>query len=138
MLTSRDVYILRLKKAALATAALAFILFALAPARWFSFYGGAIVLLAAVALFSFPLLDRLKAIGRQRAMALLFIVPGAVIGLVQIGFWLAFFTVGPTYPVPGVLREMFWINAGSAVPYAATALAMLWFWLFWSLSRIDA
>ncbi len=111
---------------------------ALAPARWFSFYGWAALLLAAAALFSHPLLDRLRAIGWNRAWALLFIVPAVLIGLAQIGYWLAFFRFGPTNPTPGIVRELFWINAGFAVPYAVTVLAALWAWLFWSLSRIDA
>jgi hypothetical protein len=138
MLTSRDIYLSRLKTAGFATIAIALLLFALAPGRWFSFYGWAAVLLAAVVLLSFPLLARLRETGRNRAWALLFLVPGALIGLVQIGYWLAFFRYGPANPVPGVMREMLWMNAGFAVPYAATALAGLWFWLFASLARVDA
>jgi hypothetical protein len=138
MQTSRDIYLARLKRAAAILLVVAVTVYAMAPARWFSFYGWAAILLAAAALFSYPLLDRLRAIGRNRALALFFIIPAVLIGLVQIGYWLAFFRFGPTNPAPGVVRELFWINAGFAVPYAVTGLAALWAWLFWSPSRIDA
>ena len=138
MQTSRDIYLARLKRAAGIFLALAVAVYALAPPRWFSFYGWAALLLAAVALFSYPLLDRLRAIGNNRAWVLLFSVPAVLIGLVQIGYWLAFFKFGPTNPTPGVVRELFWINLGFAVPYAVIGLALLWARLFWSPSRIDA
>ena len=138
IITSRDIYLSRLKNAALVTLAVTTTLVVLAPSRWFSFYGWATILLVAVALFSYPLIDRLRAIGKNRGWALLFIVPGLAIALAQIGYWIAFFRFGPANPVPGVVREVFWINAGFAVPYASMALAALWLYMFASTARVDA
>ena len=53
------------------------------------------------------------------------------IALVQIGYWLAFFRMGPSSPVLGVGRELFWINLGFAVPYALGALLLLWLHVIW-------
>lgn len=135
MQSTRDAYLSGLKVAAGASLTVAALLYALTPARWFSFYGWAIAVLAAVVLLSRPLLNRLADLGRRRAWALIFIVPAAALGLIQIGFWLAYFHVVPGNPVPGVLRELFWINAGFAVPYALAAMATLWLWLFWLAAR---
>jgi len=134
-MTSRDRYRSALTRGAAILLAAASGIYLLTPGRWFSFYGWAAILLVAVALFSPPLVRRLQDLGRWRAWALLFIVPATLIALVQIGFWQVFFRFGPTNPVPGVIREMFWINAGFAVPYATAALAFTWLWLFWSTGR---
>ncbi|MEQ1578086.1 MAG: hypothetical protein ABL894_10570 [Hyphomicrobium sp.] len=135
MLLSRETYLSRLRVATGISLAVAGIVYVLAPARWFSFYGWAVILLVAVTLFAHPLLQRLKDLGQNRAWALAFIVPGALAGLLQIGFWLVFFVLGPRNPVPGIAREMFWINAGFAMPYAIVAVVAVWLWLLTGAAR---
>lgn len=137
MSTSQDTYVFQIKAAAIASLVVTALLYFLTSARWFGFYGWAMALLAATILFAFPLLNRLRDKGRNRAWALLFIVPAALTGVVQIAYWFAFFKFGPATPVPGIARELFWNNIGFAVPYAVAALVALWLWLFASAARSE-
>ena len=138
MRTSQDAYVFQIKAAAIASLLITALLYLLTSARWFSFYGWAVALLAATIMFAYPLLKRLRDLGRNRAWALLFIVPAALIGIIQIAYWLAFFQFGTATPVPGVAREMFWIHAGFAVPYATAAMIAMWLWLFAKAGRSES
>jgi hypothetical protein len=99
--------------------------------RWFGFYGLASVLLATVLPIGILLWRRLETIDWRRSWALVFVVPALLLGVIQIGFWLAFFTYGGTNPTFGILREMVRGNAGPLIPLAGLLLASLWGWLFW-------
>ncbi len=114
-----------------AAAALALVLWLVTSPRWFSFYGLATVLLAAALPLGFLLWHRLDIIDWKRAWAFVFIVPALFLGLIQIGYWVAYFTIGPTNPTLGIVREMVRINAGQLLPLGALAIAGLWAWLFW-------
>ena len=98
--------------------------------QWFSFYGLASVLLAAVPPLGWLLWQRLPVIDWHRAWAFLFIGPALILGLIQIGFWMAYFSVGVNNPTLGIVREMVLINAGPLIPLAAGALLAVWVWLF--------
>jgi hypothetical protein len=109
-----------------ADALLALSLWLIASPRWFSFYGPATVLLAATALW-----HRLEIIDWHRAWAFVFVVPALLVALVQIGYWLAYFTYGVSNPTLGILRGMVKMYAGPVLPLAGLALASLWGWMFW-------
>jgi hypothetical protein len=101
----------------------------IAGQRWFSFYGPAAVALLTLPAIAYLISARLKSIGRSRWLVLLYVLPVALLALVQIGYWTAFFIYGTTNPTLGIAREMVRINLGAALPWLTGVLLLLWAWL---------
>jgi hypothetical protein len=130
-MTRRD-YLRGLGLTAAAGLALAIVLRLISGANWFSFYGWAIIALLTLPAIAYLLWNRLPQTGRSKWRALIYIVPVALLAVIQIGYWFAFFTYGPGNPTFGIVREMVRMNAGFAFPWLAAALMAIWTWLFWS------
>jgi len=96
--------------------------------RWFDFYGWATVALAVVPFVTWLFWRRLPEVGRSRWWILLFAVPLCLAAIIQIVFWLLFFTQGATNPMFGVMREMVrpWMTAGEPFAFAAFGAVCLW------------
>lgn len=97
-------------------------------ASWFSFYGWAIVALAAVPALTVLLWKRLPARGRSHWWSLVLGFPVSLAALIQIAFWASFFSQGPRNPMLGVVREMLrpWIDAGQPIALAAVLVLAVW------------
>jgi uncharacterized membrane protein YhaH (DUF805 family) len=106
--------------------------------RWFEFYGWATVVLAAVPFVTRLLWKRLPEVGRSRWWSLLFALPITLAAIIQIVFWLLFFSQGGTNPMFGVVREMVrpWLAAGE--PFALAAFAAVCLWLVIAAARENA
>jgi hypothetical protein len=92
--------------------------------RWFSFYGWAAVALTMVPFLAALLWKRLPERGLSRWWSVLIAVPVLAASLVQIVFWLLFFSQGPADPMLGVAREMLLPFLNAALPYVTAALAV--------------
>jgi hypothetical protein len=116
----------------LASAALlALFLWLITPQRWFSFYGPASTLLAAILPLSYLLWQRLPIIDWHRGWTFVFAIPALTLAAIQIGFWTLFFTYGTTNPTFGVARGMVQMYVGPYLPLLGLMLAAAWGWLFW-------
>lgn len=124
-MTARE-FLLGLGRVAIACVTLGLIMRFWTGARWFGFYGP-----AAIALLSLPFVARLLArrlprAGLSRWWSLIYILPVAIAGIVQIAFWWLFFTKGATNPVFGVVREMARPALELATPWLAAGLLIAW------------
>lgn len=105
--------------------------------RWFGFYGPATVLLLMAPILAWLLWRRLPSIGWSRWWTLLFAVPALGLALIQIGYWTAFFTYGPSDPTLGVARAMLRANFEACL-FALCALVLLsWVVLFAGAARTE-
>lgn len=127
---TRSHFISGLAMTALTGLTLAAVLRAVTGARWFDLYGCATVVLVTLPAVAHFLFARLKEAGRSRAWALLYIIPAALLALIQIGYWTAFFTYGPSDPTLGIVRATIHAQLGSVLPWLAAALLLVWAWLF--------
>jgi hypothetical protein len=116
---------------AVAAAGLALLIWLIASPRWFSFYGPATVVLVATPPLGILLWQRLETIDWRRAWTFVFVVPALALALIQIGYWLAYFSYGVSNPTLGIVRGMVQTYAGPFLPLAGLALVTLWGWLFW-------
>ncbi|MDX2258737.1 MAG: hypothetical protein NW205_07425 [Hyphomicrobiaceae bacterium] len=91
--------------------------------RWFEFYGAAITLVTFTVLLSVLLWRRFGAVGLSRWPILGVAAPAILAGLVQAGFWLAYFEGGPAFAGLGIARGMVldWIEL--LVPLLAVGIA---------------
>lgn len=62
--------------------------------RWFGFFGAATVALAAIPILGFVLLRRYRTLALSRWPVVLILLLVVIAAIVQIGFWVAFFTTG--------------------------------------------
>lgn len=129
---TRSDYFRGLGLTAAAGVALAIVLCLFGGTNWFSFYGWATVALVTLPAVAYVLWHRLPQTGRSKWRALLYVVPVALLALIQVGYWLAFFTYGPANPTFGIVRDMVRTNTGFAMPWLAAILLAFWAWLFWS------
>lgn len=97
----------------------------LAGARWFELYGVAIVILLALPLLAWLLWEGLALNGQKRWPALAVTLPFAIAALIQIGYWLAFFSSPDTGIQLGMGRLMYQIHMERYVWIAAAILAAL-------------
>jgi uncharacterized membrane protein YhaH (DUF805 family) len=131
---ARDRYFKSLGVILAAALVLAAGLYAGMDSSWFGLYGLAAIVLVTLVPLSSLLWRRFTATGRSGWRALVYAIPAGLIALVQIGFWLALFTYGPTNPTLGVIRAMLLANMGYLLPWAAAILLAIWLWLFASAS----
>jgi hypothetical protein len=98
-------------------------------ALWFSFYGWATVALATFPYITFVFWKRLPGAGRSRWWSLAIGLPLALAAIVQIVFWMLFFSAGGGNPTFGIVREMVrpWLEA--AEPFGLAAFFALTVWL---------
>ncbi len=132
---TRSDYARRLGLAVAISVAVAAVLYLMNGPQWFSFYGGAAALLAALPILAAALWQRLPDVGKSRWWTLAFALPMLALALIQILYWSMFFKTGGSNPTLGIVRGVFWENAGPYLPVAGAALLALWAWLFWSASN---
>lgn len=100
-----------------------------AGGRWFSFYGAATMALAAIPYLGFLLFARYRTLGLSRWPVVLVLLFIALASIIQIAFWIAFFTTGDQGLGLGIVRTMVMPYAKPWLPTAllglATALLLL-------------
>jgi hypothetical protein len=124
-MTARE-FLLGLGRVAIACVAIGLIVHFWMGARWFGFYGPAAIALLSLPFVARLLATRLPCAGLSRWWSLIYILPVAVAGIVQIAFWWLFFTKGATNPVFGVVREMARPALELATPWLAAGLLIAW------------
>lgn len=100
-----------------------------AGARWFSFYGVATVVLAALPFLTATLSRHSRANGRARWPVWIAAVLTAVPALIQIGFWFTFFAQGADGAALAIGRAAVLEKVGGLLPFLWLALAACWVWL---------
>lgn len=113
----------RLLKLAAAGVMIALLLRLAGGQRWFGIYGPALAVLAILPPLHRLLADRLAERGSRRRRALLVTLPLALLALVQLGYWTAFFHGPASAAVElGVVRFMIRDWLGPALPALGLAL----------------
>jgi hypothetical protein len=117
---------------------LALLLRVVMGARWHSFYGAATVVLVALPFLAAALGRDAIARGLSRWPIWLVVTLTALPALIQIGFWVTFFTLGADGATLAIGRGLVLEKAGFLLPWLAAGLAGLWLWLATRASRRNA
>jgi uncharacterized membrane protein YhaH (DUF805 family) len=103
--------------------------------RWYSLYGPAAIALVLAPLAGAILARRLRSAGRSPWLAALFVVPVVAAALVQIGYWTAFFALGPKSVTLALVRAVMLDALQPWLPALAAGAAVLFTWLFATAAR---
>jgi hypothetical protein len=117
---------------------LALLLRVVMGARWHSFYGAATVVLVALPFLAAALGRDAIARGLSRWPIWLAVTLTALPALIQIGFWVTFFTLGADGATLAICRGLVLEKAGFLLPWLAAGLAGLWLWLATRAGRRNA
>jgi hypothetical protein len=94
-----------------------------AGGRWFSFYGAATMALAAIPFLGFLLFERYRTLSLSRWPVVLVLLFVALVAIIQIAFWIAFFKTGDQGLGLGIVRTMVMPYAKPWLPAALLGLA---------------
>ncbi|MBU1211464.1 MAG: hypothetical protein KJ587_09355 [Alphaproteobacteria bacterium] len=97
--------------------------------RWFGFYGLATLTLATIPFLGWILFRRYRNLSLSRWPIVAALLPAAIAALVQIGFWLAFFTSGPDGISLALGRSMVLPIIAPALPILVVVMAAASGWL---------
>ncbi|MCH9807872.1 MAG: hypothetical protein K0U74_09080 [Alphaproteobacteria bacterium] len=97
--------------------------------HWFSLFGWPLLALVATIVIAVALFRRYPKIGLRRWPTLFVLLPAALIALIQIVFWTAFFITGPDGLGLGLARSMTIGYIDAVLPGVLAVLAALIAWL---------
>ncbi|KUO56343.1 MAG: hypothetical protein APF80_15265 [Alphaproteobacteria bacterium BRH_c36] len=122
-------YLTRILSLAAAVILLALALHLGGGPRWFGFYGPATLTLTTIPFLGWILFRRYRKLSLSRWPIVAALLPAAIAALVQIGFWLAFFTSGPDGITLAVGRSMVLPIIAPALPILIAIMAAVTAWL---------
>lgn len=100
-----------------------------AGSRWFGFYGLATMTLAAIPFLGWILFRRYRELSLSRWPVVAALLPFAGAALIQIGYWIAFFSSGPDGISLAIVRSMILPIIVPALPLLGGIMAAVVLWL---------